>query len=87
MRIAAWKPELAGDNGDGPADSIWLKTGEEELRSVYSKKLERAEKLRQKNQQKKDAAGLKPVANKYGSRKATASQVQVQGAGRDQPGG
>ena len=39
-----------------------------------SKKLVRAEKLRElKKQQKKDAAGLRPVANKYGSREATAS--------------
>ena len=58
----------------GRADSIWLKIVDEELRSVDSKKLVRAEKLRElKKQQKKDAAGLRPVANKYGSREATAS--------------
>jgi len=79
--------DLAGDNGEGPADSIWLKTGEEELRSVDSKKLERAEELRLKKQQKKDAAGVKPVANKYGSREATASQVLSKSKGQGETNG
>jgi len=66
---------IGGDDGGGNADSIWLKTGDEELRGVDSKKLEKAEELLKKKQSKKDQSASKPTANKYGSREATASQV------------
>ena len=65
--------QLNGGEGEG-ADSIWLKTGEEELRSVDKGKLERAEELRQKKQIKKENTAVKPT-NNYGNREATASQV------------
>jgi len=66
------------ENGDGTgavADSIWLKTGEEELRSVDKSKLERAEELRLKKQTKKDNTTTTKPVNKYSAREATASQV------------
>ena len=51
--------EADKENGDGTgADSIWLKTGEEELRSVDKDKLEKAEELRLKKQNKKDTRQL-----------------------------
>ena len=57
------------------ADSIWLKTGEEELRSVDKGKLERAEELLKKKQTKKENTSGKQPSNRYGNREATASQV------------
>jgi len=70
--------QLAAEQHNGAevgnnADSIWLKTGEEELRSVDKNKLEKAEELLKKKQNKKDTTVKQP--NKYGSREATASQV------------
>jgi len=65
----------SAEGGGRDEDSIWLKTGEEELRGVDSKKLERAEELLKKKLNKKENSAVKPVANKYGSREATASQV------------
>jgi len=67
--------QVDADGGGGDADSIWLKTGDEELRGVDSKKLEKAEELLKKKQNKKDQTAVKQNPNKYGSREATASQV------------
>ena len=68
--------EADKENGDGTGgDSIWLKTGEEELRSVDKDKLEKAEELRLKKQNKKDNTTTTKPANKYSTREATASQV------------
>ena len=71
--------QLAAEQQNGSevgaaADSIWLKTNEDDLRSVDKNKLERAEELRQKKLNKKENTTVKPQ-NKYGSREATASQV------------
>ena len=51
-----------------------MKSGEEELRSVDKNKLEKAEELLKKKQNKKENSSGKQT-NKYGSREATASQV------------
>lgn len=59
-------------DGGGEGESIWLKTGDEDLRGVDSKKLEKAEELLKKKQNRK--VDVKPM-NRYGSREATASQV------------
>ena len=69
----AAEQENGAENGNS-ADSIWLKTGDEELRSVDKNKLEKAEELLKKKQNKKETTAVKPT-NKYGSREATASQV------------
>jgi len=61
------------DGGGGEGDSIWLKTGDEDLRGVDSKKLEKAEELLKKKQSRNVKSA--PTANRYGSREATASQV------------
>ena len=49
------------DGGGGEADSIWLKTGDEELRGVDSKKLEKAEELLKKKQNKKDQTAVSVI--------------------------
>jgi len=74
VQLGQLASEQGGEEG-GEGDSIWLKTGEEELRGVDSKKLERQEELRKKKQNRKDNTVAKPAGNKYGSREATASQV------------
>ncbi|XP_023343664.1 ATP-binding cassette sub-family F member 3 [Eurytemora carolleeae] len=70
--------QLASDQGledVKEANSIWLKTTDDAARNVDSKKLEKAKELDLKKQNKKDGKEIKPNANKYGSREATASQV------------
>ena len=64
-----------GGGGDGGADSIWLKTGDEELRSVDKNKLEKAEEMLKKKQTRKQDTSTTKPQNKYGNREATASQV------------
>jgi len=67
--------ELATSQCEGDsAESIWMRTTDDAPRSVDSKKLEKAEQLLIKKQNKKDQIEVKPV-NKYGNREATASQV------------
>jgi len=56
-------------------ESIWLKDADEEARFVDTDKLKKAEEQLKKKQLRKDKEGVKPQANKYGSREATASQV------------
>jgi len=56
-------------------DSIWVSVGVEETLAVDTDKLKKAEEQLKKKQTRKDKEVAKPVANKYGSREATASQV------------
>jgi len=56
-------------------NSIWLKDTSEDMRGVDKEALKKAEEVIKKKQERKDKAGPKIVANKYGSREATASQV------------
>lgn len=57
-------------------DSIWMKIPEDTSNRGFDKiKLEKAEQLLLKKQIKKDNQEFKPIANKYGSREATASQI------------
>ena len=80
------------DGGGGEGDSIWLKTGDEDLRGVDSKKLEKAEELLKKKQSRnvKSAVNIGMVEmvklnNKYCEGEANSQQVRVQG-GHRQPG-
>ena len=61
------------------ADSIWLKTGEEELRSVDKNKLERAEELRIKKQNQKDNTTTTKPASQVLSKSMTAKFLFYQG--------
>ena len=56
--------------------SIWVKTNDLSTLSVDKDALKKAEEASRKKQERKDKAGPKVVANKYGSREATASQVR-----------
>ena len=56
------------------ADSIWMKIQDDAPRGVDTKKLEKAEQLLVKKQNKKENIEVKPV-NKYGTREVTASQI------------
>ena len=52
-----------------------MKASADEVRGVDKDALKKAEDVLKKKQDKKDKAGPKVVANKYGTREATASQV------------
>jgi len=56
-------------------DSIWLNTDAADNLAVDTEKLKKAEDQLKKKQLRKDKMDIKPDANKYGSREATASQV------------
>jgi len=64
----------AGDEEDNK-DSIWVNTSHEDVLAVDKEKLMKAEEQLKKKQTRKDKEGPKPIANKYGSREATATQV------------
>ena len=69
-------------------NSIWLKEADLSTLNVDKEALKKAEEVLKKKQDKKDKAGPKTVANKYGSREATASQVFSKAAAKaDASGG
>jgi ATP-binding cassette subfamily F protein 3 len=76
-----------GAQEEDEGNSIWMKTVDEESRYVDKDALRKAEEVLKKKQERKEKTVAKPVANKYGSREATASQVLSKSAARAEASG